>query len=131
VVIEAANERIGNVMNQNPADQIDFKLDTQNLYREESYTDLKAGAIRRLIPVKADGATDKARTEIFVGTTQLLTPEGPMPVQARLMVNNLQEALEAFPDAMRQATHEMIAQLEEMQKKYQEKEDSRIIVPGQ
>jgi hypothetical protein len=47
------------------------------------------------------------------------------------MVNNLQEALEAFPDAMRNATHDMIAQLEEMQKKYQEKEDSRIIVPGQ
>ncbi|MCB2170622.1 MAG: cytoplasmic protein [Deltaproteobacteria bacterium] len=118
-------------MNQNPADQIDFNLDTQNLYREESYTDLKAGAIRRLIPVKADGENDKARTEIFVGTTQLLTPEGPLPVQARLMVNNLQEALEAFPDAMRNATHDMIAQLEEMQKKYQEKEDSRIIVPGQ
>ena len=118
-------------MNQNPADQIDFNLDTQNLYREESYTDLKAGAIRRLVPVKADGETDKARTEIFVGTTQLLTPEGPLPVQARLMVNNLQEALEAFPDAMRNATHEMIAQLEEMQKEYQEKKDSRIIVPGQ
>jgi hypothetical protein len=46
-------------MNQNPADQIDFNLDTQNLYREESYTDLKAGAIRRLIPVKADGETIK------------------------------------------------------------------------
>ncbi len=116
---------------QTMTDQIDFNLDTQNLYREESYTDLKAGAIRRLIPVKTDGTDDSAKAEIFVGTTQLLTPEGPLPVQARLMANNFQEALQVFPGAMRQATHEMIAQLEEMQKKYKQKEDSRIIVPGQ
>lgn len=112
-------------------DQIDFRLDPENLYREESYTDLKAGAIRRLIPIRPDGAPDEARTEIFVGTTQLLTPEGPLPVQARLAANNFQEALAAFPEAMRRATEDMVAQLEELQKKYQEKDDSRIIVPGQ
>ena len=117
--------------NQNSTDQIDFNLDTENLYREESYTDLKAGAIRRLVPVNPDGTNDGARTEIFVGTTQLMTPEGPLPVQARLMANNFQEALQAFPAAMRQATNEMIAQLEELQKKMQQKDDSRIIVPGQ
>jgi len=119
------------MIDQNSTDQINFNLEAQNLYREESYTDLKAGAIRRLVPVKTDGSEDEARTEIFVGTTQLLTPEGPLPVQARLMVHNLQEAVDAFPDAMRQATGEMISQLEEMQKKYQKNEDSRIIVPGQ
>jgi hypothetical protein len=118
------------MMDQNPADQIDFNLDTQNLYCEESYTDLKAGAIRRLIPVHSDGSPDGSRTDIFVGTTQLMTPEGPLPVQAQLMANNFQEALAAYPAAMRQATHEMIAQLEALQKKYQEKDDSRIIVPG-
>ena len=117
--------------NQNSTDQIDFNLDTENLYREESYTDLKAGAIRRLVPVNPDGTNDGGRTEIFVGTTQLMTPEGPLPVQARLMANNFQEALQAFPAAMRQATSEMIAQLEELQKKMQQKDDSRIIVPGQ
>jgi len=118
------------MMDQTPTDQIDFELDAQNLYREESYTDLKAGAIRRLMPVLADGSPDGSRTEIFVGTTQLLTPEGPLPVQARLMANSFQEALAAYPAAMRQATLDMIAQLEEMQKKYQDKDDSRIIVPG-
>ena len=117
-------------MEPNSTDQIDFNLDSGNLYREESYTDLKAGAIRRLIPVQSDGSPDTSRTEIFVGTTQLLTPEGPLPVQARLLANNFQEALTAYPVAMHQATQEMIAQLEELQKKYQEKEDSRIIVPG-
>jgi hypothetical protein len=59
-----------------------------------------------------------------------LTPEGPLPIQARLAANNFKEALAVFPEAMQQATAEMIAQLEELQKKYQEKDDSRIIVPG-
>lgn len=117
-------------MNQETTAQIDFKLDPNNLYREESYTDLKAGAIRRLLPVAADGSRDETRSEIFVGTTQLLTPEGPLPIQARLPANNFQEALTAFPDAMRRATEETLAQLEELQKKYQENDDSRIIVPG-
>ncbi|MGD9331233.1 MAG: cytoplasmic protein [Desulfobacterales bacterium] len=116
---------------QTTTDQIDFNFDVQNLYREESFTDLKAGAIRRLVPVKTDGSTDGARTEIFIGTAQLLTPEGPLPVQARLPANNFKEALETFPGAMRQATQEMIQQLQEMQQKMKEKEDSRIIVPGQ
>jgi hypothetical protein len=116
---------------QNSTQQIDFTMDADNLYREESYTDLKAGAIRRLVPVKTDGSNDGSRTEIFVGTTQLMSPEGPLPVQARLVANNFEEALGAFPAAMRQATHEMISQLEELQKKMQQKDDSRIIVPGQ
>lgn len=117
-------------MNPSATDPIDFNLDPDNLYREESYTDLKAGAVRRLIPVKLDGSPDDARAEIYVGTSQLLTPEGPLPVQAHLPANNFSEALQSFPAAMRQATEEMIGQLEELQKKYQEKDDSRIIVPG-
>ena len=117
-------------MNQSATEQIDFKLDPDNLYREESYTDLKAGAIRRLIPVKLDGSPDGSRSEIYVGTSQLLTPEGPLPVQAHLPANNFREALESFPAAMQQATQEMIGQLEELQKKYQEKDESRIITPG-
>ena len=119
------------MMDQHTTEQIDFNLDPQNLYREESYTDLKAGAIRRLVPVKTDGSTDGARTDIFIGTAQLLTPEGPLPVQARLPANNFQEALAAFPEAMRQATQEMFLQLQEMQQKMKQKEVSRIIVPGQ
>jgi hypothetical protein len=130
VAIATANKEFSDMMDQNPTDQLDFELDTQNLYREESFTDLKAGAIRRLMPVGPDGSPDASRTDIFVGTTQLLTPEGPLPVQARLMANSFQEALAAYPAAMRQATIEMIAQLEEMQKNYQDRDDSRIIVPG-
>ncbi len=112
-------------------EDLDFTMDQQNLYREENYTDLKAGSIRRLVPVLVDGGPDAARTDIFIGTTQLMTQEGPLPVQARLMANSFQEALSVFPDTMRKATLEMIEQFEKMQQKMKAEADSRIIVPGQ
>ncbi len=112
-------------------DDLDLTMDQQHLYREENYTDLKAGSVRRLIPVLPDGRPDESRSEIFVGTTQLMTNEGPLPVQARLMANSFQEALAIFPDAMRKATAEMIEQFEKMQQKMKAEADSRIIVPGQ
>jgi hypothetical protein len=111
---------------------IDFTVDQNNLYREESITDLKVASIRHLIPVKADGTDDPSRTPIFYGHTQLMTPEGPLPVQGRLMANTLSEAYEAFPGAMQKALDDMMVQLQEMQRKQQAKkqDDSRIIVPG-
>ena len=109
---------------------IDFTLDSQSLYLEENLTDLKVGSIRRLVPVHADGSRDPSRTEMFVGTTQMMTNEGPLPVQAQLMANNLQEALQVFPVAMRQATAEMLQELEQLQQRMKAEQDSRIIVPG-
>ncbi|MBI5062239.1 MAG: cytoplasmic protein [Desulfatitalea sp.] len=111
---------------------IDFTVDKSNLYREESITDLKAAVIRRLVPVRADGSDDPTRTPIFVGTTQLMTPEGPLPIQARLMVNTLAEAFEEFPQAMQQALQEVVAQIQELrqQQATKKRSESRIIVPG-
>ena len=112
---------------------IDFTVDKSNLYREESITDLKAAVIRRLVPVRPDGSEDTSRTPIFVGTTQLMTPEGPLPIQARLMANTLAEAFEEFPGAMQQALQEVVAQIQEMRQQQaskQKSEQSRIIVPG-
>jgi len=56
---------------------IDFTMEKDNLYREESVTDLKAGSIRRLLPIKSDGEDDPSRTTIFVGHAQLMFREGP------------------------------------------------------
>jgi hypothetical protein len=42
---------------QNP--QAELKIDRSNLYREETFTDLKVGMIKRMTPVKSDGADDK------------------------------------------------------------------------
>ena len=112
--------------------QIDFTVDQTNLYREESISDLKVASIRRLVPIKPDGSDDPSRTAIFMGHTQIMTPEGPLPLQAPLEANTLEEAYDVFPSAMQKALSEMIRQIQEMQRKEQEKkmDDSRIIVPG-
>ncbi len=110
--------------------QIDFTVDAANLYREESITDLKVAAIRKLIPIKADGTEDDSRQTIYVGNSQLMSPEGPIPLQARLEAGNLEEAMAAFPQAMEKAMAEMIEQVREMQRQQKQDNDSRIITPG-
>jgi len=39
----------------------DVQLDGKDLYREEVFTDRRAGTVRRLVPVTLDGQTDSAR----------------------------------------------------------------------
>ncbi len=113
------------------AKDIDFTVDQKNLYREESFTDLKVATIRRLIPVNTDGTDDNSRTPIFLGHTQLMSPEGPVPLQARLVANSLEEAMGEFPKTMENALAQVVENLKELQKREAaEKDESRIIVPG-
>lgn len=110
--------------------QIDFTVDVDNLYREESVTDLKVASIRQLIPIKADGTDDPARTTLYIGHTQLMSPEGPLPLQAELDAGNMDEAMAAFPAAMQAALEDMIQQLQELRRQEQQNNDSRIIMPN-
>ncbi len=107
-------------------DQIDLTVKQDNLFLEESFTDLNLASIRRLTPVKPNGTKDKSRKPIFVGHTQLMTPQGPIPVQNLLEARNLKEAIEKFPIAMKTAVEAMLEEL----KKLQMKQESRIIMPG-
>ena len=116
--------------NQGNNYNIDFTVDQQNLYREEAFTDLKVASIRRLVPVKPDGSDDKSRTPVFIGTSQLMSPHGPLPLQTALPANNLQEALDAFPAAMERAMADMVEELQKMQDDEKAQDDSRIIIPG-
>ena len=109
---------------------IDFTVDKNNLYREESITDLKVASIRRLVPIKEDGSDDTTRSPIFVGHTQLMTPEGALPLQARLQANNLEEAMAEFPSAMQTALTQMVEEVQKLQQQQKAENDSRIIVPG-
>ena len=59
----------------------EIKINTDNLYKEEAFTDLTFATIRRLTPVKIDGSIDESREAIFTGMTQLMSPNGPIPVQ--------------------------------------------------
>ena len=112
-------------------EKIEFTVDQTNLYREEGVTDLKVASIRRMVPITAEGKDDPSRSPLFFGHTQIITPQGPLPLQARLMANNLNEAIEAFPLAMEQEMAKMIDQIQKMQQEEKKKNDSRIIVPGQ
>ena len=110
-------------------EQIDFKVDEKNLYREEAYTDMKVASIRKLVPVNSDGTEDESRTPTFIGATQLMSQKGPLPIQTILSANNLQEAIAAFPDGMQKEMEKMIQQMQRMQAAEKTKNDSRIIVP--
>jgi hypothetical protein len=110
--------------------QVDFTVDRKNLYHEEAITDLKVASIRRLVPINIDGSEDKSRTPVYIGTSQLMSPHGPLPLQAVLPANNLQEALEAFPAAMERAMADMVEEVQKMQANEKERDDSRIIIPN-
>lgn len=113
----------------NGQERIDFNVDKENLYREEVITDLKVASIRRLVPVTPEGVDDASRTPVYVGTTQLMTPQGPLPLQTLLKAGSFTEALDLFPAAMERAMAEMLEELQRMHEEEKRKNDSRIIVP--
>ncbi len=84
-------------MVEEPKKDVDFRINRSNLYREESFTDLKVGTIKCLNPVKADGSEDKTRKKIFVGNTNVMTPQGPIPIQGMIQAKELQQAIKSFP----------------------------------
>jgi hypothetical protein len=112
--------------NANGTKIADIKINTDNLYREEAFTDLTFATIRRLTPVKIDGSADVSREAIFTGMTQLMSPNGPIPVQCLIEgAKNLSEAAAKLPEAIEKSVQAMIAEAQEMERK----ESSRIIVP--
>lgn len=114
------------------ANQIDFTVNKENLYKEENVTDLKTASIRCLTPVKIDGTVDENRQKIFIGHTQLMSPQGPVPIQARLNAATLEEAMDRFPAAMENEMVQMVEQLKKMQEemeKAEQKEKSNLILP--
>jgi hypothetical protein len=104
----------------------DIEMDVANLYREENITDLRVGSIRRLIPIKADGSADEARSELYMGQAQLMSQMGPLPVSCEIDAESLSEALEKFPAAVKIAVDKMIDEVREMQRE----QESQIVVPG-
>jgi hypothetical protein len=104
----------------------EIKLEKQNLYREEVFTDLRVGSIKQLTPVTADGSRDLTRPMVFLGETQLMSQMGPLPVQARIEADTLEAAIAGFPEAVQSAVEAMIEEVKELQRR----EMSRIVVPG-
>jgi hypothetical protein len=105
----------------------EIQMDGANLYREETYTDMKSGTLRKLVPVTADGADDPGRPSIFTAATQVMTPGGVLPLNGEVEgAKTLAEAVAGFPAAIQQA----VADLREEMAAMQRERASQIVVPG-
>lgn len=101
------------------------KVDLDNLYRQENYTDLGLGTIQCLRPVTAMGADDPSRKPMFMGTAQIMTPHGAIPVQCEIAAETLKDACLAFPDAIQKAIQELLQQARE----YERERQGGIVIP--
>jgi hypothetical protein len=114
------------VTDENRTSAAEITVDTENLHREEIFTDLHAASIRRLTPVKADGSADSGRDVIYIGETNLMTQMGPLPVQFPIEATSLDDAFGQFAEGVKGA----IERLNERAKEMVREESSRIVVPG-
>ena len=103
----------------------EIQIDPKGLYREDVFTDRRAGSIRRLTPVTLAGEVDVSRPVLFSGQTQLLTPAGVLPLVFDIEAKSLDEALRRFPDAVKVALDEAIEEARELRREAA----SRIVVP--
>ncbi|MEZ5498582.1 MAG: hypothetical protein R3E77_04015 [Steroidobacteraceae bacterium] len=103
----------------------DIKIAAEDLYREEVFTDRRAGSLRRLTPVKIDGSIDAERAVLFSGQTQLLTPAGILPLAFEIDAKSLDEAVQKFPAAVHAAIEDAMEEAREMRREAA----SRIVVP--
>lgn len=103
----------------------DIRIDQDSLYREETYTDRRAGTLRRLVPVLADGSPDAARPTLWLGQTQLMTPGGVLPLGFEIDAPDLASAIAKFPEAVKQALEDAIEEAQQMRRE----SASRIVVP--
>jgi len=102
------------------------KMDAASLYREEIYTDRAAGTLRALIPVKADGSADAARTTLFIGEAQILTNMGPLPISFEVEAKSLAEAVENYGEAAKVGVERAVRELQELRRQA----SSSIVLPG-
>tara|TARA_R110002096_G_scaffold9840_1_gene38500 strand:+ start:292 stop:627 length:336 start_codon:yes stop_codon:yes gene_type:complete len=102
-------------------------MSPDELYLEEVFTDNKVGTIRRMTPVTSEGTKDDSREIVYIGSTQMMTPSGPMPLNFELGGKSLGEAAQHFGDAANQALEDTMKELQELRRQ----QASQIVVPGQ
>jgi hypothetical protein len=103
----------------------ELKMDPANLYREEIYTDRRAGTLRIMTPVKVDGSPDDARPILYVGEAQLMTPVGALPLAFQIEAASLGEAAEKFAPAAKIAVERAVKELQQMRREAA----SSIVIP--
>jgi hypothetical protein len=120
--IQQTQEIIMSQMDTSP----EIKMDAAALMREDVYTDSRVGTIRKMTPVTIDGEVDNSRPVQFVGSTQIMTPGGALPLSFEIETETLEGAVAGFGDAARLAVERTMEELKEMQRQ----QASSIVVPG-
>src|SRR5262245_45835911 len=105
--------------------ETDLRMDGTQLYREDVFTDHRIGSIRRLVPVKSDGAPDPGRPTLFTGQTQLLTAGGMLPLTFEIQAATLEEAVQKFGAAAKVALEETVRELHELRRQA----SSQLVIP--
>jgi hypothetical protein len=108
-----------------PGNAPEPKMDAQDLYREDIYTDRRVGTLRVLTPVKPDGTVDPSRQVSYVGQAQIMTPAGALPLSFEIEAKTLAEACEGFADGAKLAFEETMKELQEMRRQ----QASSIVIP--
>ena len=103
----------------------EIKVDPNSLYLEEVFTDRRVGTIRRLTPVKKDGARDASKAVLYIGETQVLTPAGALPIGFEIGAGSLEEAAEKFGTLAKEAIERTVKELQEMRRQAA----SSIVIP--
>jgi hypothetical protein len=104
----------------------EISMNAQNMYREETYTDNAVGTIRRLLPVTANGEPDTTRVPQYIGSTQVMTNAGPLPLSFEIDASSFAAAIAGFGAGARAAFERTMEELREMQRQ----QASSIVVPG-
>lgn len=109
-------------MDNNP----EIKMDAATFCREEVYTDSRIGSIRKLVPVTLEGEPDSGRPVQYIGSTQIMTPGGALPLSFEIETDTLEGAVAGFGEAAKAAVEQAMEELKE----YQRQQASSIVVPG-
>ncbi len=102
-----------------------LKMDPDNLYREEIFTDQRVGTLRRLMPVTIDGNDDNSRPVRYIGQSQMMTPMGALPLSFEIEADSLQQAIENYAEEARKAVERTVEELKEIRRQAA----SQIVVP--
>ena len=103
----------------------EMTMDAASLYREEIYTDRKAGTLRVLQPVKSDGSPDTLRKTVYQGEAQLMTNMGPLPISFDIDAATLADAIASYPEATKAGVERAMREIQEMRRQA----SSSIVLP--
>ena len=104
----------------------EIKMDPDDLYHEEMFTDRKMGTIRKLTPVDRNGEKDTDRKILYIGQAQMMTPVGAIPLTFEIEADSFEQAIENFGDAAKVAVDRAVDEIKELQRQAA----SSIVLPG-